>query len=257
MSEERLAEENSRLIRRERLDLAPTKVLGLFVVGSLARRWGVRVTLSRTPGGGVTSRVAIPSALLLLMSPFAEDIGPAHDTDRPGARDADARAALPQLSSADRRPQVPALLAAALPQPRAALPPADADDHRRPETAPLPQRVPQRQHPSADPAAGASQPTARQPAAAEPAAQHSAGEPEDGGSRPLHRRVRGATLHATLGETRGRGAREAPRIVDAEAVRSELDEFEAAVARAHRDSADATAPSTAQQQAGLPEGAEQ
>lgn len=262
MSEERLAEENSRLIRRERLDLAPTKVLGLFVVGSLARRWGVRVTLSRTPGGGVTSRVAIPSVLLLQMSPFTEDIGPAHDTDRPGARDADARAALPQLSAADRRPQAPALLASALPQPRAALPPADADDHRRPGAAPLPQRVPQRQHLSAAPPAGAAQPGAAQPAASQPAAaesaaQHSAGEPEDNGSRPLHRRVRGATLHATLGETRGRGAREAPRIVDAEAVRSELDEFEAAVARAHRDSADATAPTTAQHQAGLPEGAEQ
>ncbi|MFE2429035.1 ATP-binding protein [Streptomyces sp. NPDC059373] len=249
MSEERLAEENSRLIRRERLDLAPTKVLGLFVVGSLARRWGVRVTLSRTPGGGVTSRVAIPSALLLVMSPFAEDTGPAHDTDRPGARDADAGAALPQLSSADPRPPAPTLPASALPQPRAALPAADADadadDHRRAEPAPLPQRVPQRHHAPAD------------PAAAEPAAQHSSGEPEDGESRPLHRRVRGATLQATLGETRERRVPEAPRIADAEAVRSELDEFEAAVERAHRDSADTTAPSNAQHQAGLPEGAEQ
>ena len=34
MSAERLAEENARLIRRERLDLVPTKVLGLFVVGT-------------------------------------------------------------------------------------------------------------------------------------------------------------------------------------------------------------------------------
>lgn len=50
MSAERLAEENARLVRRERLDLVPTKVLGLFVVGSLARHLGLRVTLSRTPG---------------------------------------------------------------------------------------------------------------------------------------------------------------------------------------------------------------
>jgi signal transduction histidine kinase len=251
MSEERLAEENSRLIRRERLDLVPTKVLGLFVVGSLARRWGVRVTLSRTPGGGVTSRVAIPSALLLVMSPFGEDAGPVHDTDRPGARDAHTNAALPQLSSAEPRPPAPALPASAPPQPRPALPPAD--DHRRPEAAPLPQRVPQRQHPSAAPAAA--EPAAQHPA--EHPAEHPAGEPEEGGSRPLHRRVRGATLQATLGETRGRGAGEAPRIADAEAVRSELDDFEAAVERAHRDSADASAPSTAPRQAGLPEGAEQ
>ncbi|MCX4697152.1 HAMP domain-containing protein [Streptomyces sp. NBC_01352] len=71
MSTERLEEENARLIRRERLDLVPTKVLGLFVVGTLARRWEVSVTLSRTPGGGVTAEVAIPSSLLLTMSPVA------------------------------------------------------------------------------------------------------------------------------------------------------------------------------------------
>ncbi len=69
MSAERLAEENARLIRRERLDVVPTKVLGLFVVGTLARRWEVGVTLSRTPGGGVTAEVIIPSSLLLTMSP--------------------------------------------------------------------------------------------------------------------------------------------------------------------------------------------
>ena len=47
---ERLAEENARLTRRERLDLAPTEVLGLFVVGRLARRHGIEVTLDRHPG---------------------------------------------------------------------------------------------------------------------------------------------------------------------------------------------------------------
>ncbi|MEU0068256.1 ATP-binding protein [Streptomyces sp. NPDC006332] len=69
MSAERIAEENARLIRRERLDVVPTKVLGLFVVGALARRWEVDVALSRTPGGGVTAEVTIPSSLLLTMSP--------------------------------------------------------------------------------------------------------------------------------------------------------------------------------------------
>uniref|UniRef100_UPI000A6F3B80 sensor histidine kinase n=1 Tax=Streptomyces griseoruber TaxID=1943 RepID=UPI000A6F3B80 len=68
MSAERLAEENARLVRRERLDLVPTKVLGLFVVGALARRWDVDVTLSRTPGGGVTAEVRIPATLLLTLS---------------------------------------------------------------------------------------------------------------------------------------------------------------------------------------------
>ncbi|MET7477722.1 ATP-binding protein [Streptomyces sp. NPDC005648] len=70
ISADRLAEENARLIRRERLDVVPTKVLGLFVVGTLARRWDVAVTLSRTPGGGVTAEVSVPASLLLAMSPM-------------------------------------------------------------------------------------------------------------------------------------------------------------------------------------------
>lgn len=65
MTPERLDEENARLIRRERLDLVPTKVLGLFVVGTLARRWEIAVTLSRTPGGGVTAEVTVPTSLLV------------------------------------------------------------------------------------------------------------------------------------------------------------------------------------------------
>jgi Nitrate and nitrite sensing/Histidine kinase-, DNA gyrase B-, and HSP90-like ATPase/HAMP domain len=62
---ERLTEENARLARRERLDLAPTEVLGLFVVGRLARRYGVGVTLSPTPGGGVTAAVELPQHMLV------------------------------------------------------------------------------------------------------------------------------------------------------------------------------------------------
>ncbi|MFF1630654.1 ATP-binding protein [Streptomyces sp. NPDC058272] len=69
MSPDRLAQENARLIRRERLDLAPTEVLGLFVVGGLSRRWGIEVVLSRTPGGGVTATVAVPASHLLLTDP--------------------------------------------------------------------------------------------------------------------------------------------------------------------------------------------
>ncbi|SBT48611.1 sensor histidine kinase [Micromonospora auratinigra] len=69
MSEERLAEENARLTRRERLDLAPSEVLGLFVVGRLARRHGWTVDLTPTTGGGVTARLEIPAALLVVRRP--------------------------------------------------------------------------------------------------------------------------------------------------------------------------------------------
>lgn len=59
MSPERMAEENARLARRERLDLVPTEVLGLFVVGRLTRHHGMRVTLAPTPGGGVTAELEV------------------------------------------------------------------------------------------------------------------------------------------------------------------------------------------------------
>jgi hypothetical protein len=65
LSPERLAEENARLTRRERLDLAPSEVLGLFVVGRLARRHGVEVTLTATPDGGVTAWVDLSPVHLI------------------------------------------------------------------------------------------------------------------------------------------------------------------------------------------------
>ncbi|MFD8496484.1 nitrate- and nitrite sensing domain-containing protein [Amycolatopsis sp. NPDC059657] len=64
MTDDRLAEENRRLVERERLELAPTSVLGLFVVGRLARRHGLTVELVPTPGTGITARMVIPPALL-------------------------------------------------------------------------------------------------------------------------------------------------------------------------------------------------
>ncbi|GAA2654692.1 sensor histidine kinase [Paractinoplanes durhamensis] len=64
MPDERLAEEHARIGRRERLDLVPTQVLGLFVVGRLARRHGLDVALQHTPGGGVTVSVQIGGGLL-------------------------------------------------------------------------------------------------------------------------------------------------------------------------------------------------
>ena len=65
LTDVRLVEENARLARRERLDLAPTEVLGLFVVGRLARRHGAVVHLTHTQGGGVTARIAFPRSVLV------------------------------------------------------------------------------------------------------------------------------------------------------------------------------------------------
>ncbi|MET8409498.1 hypothetical protein ABZV34_15625, partial [Streptomyces sp. NPDC005195] len=79
-----------------------------------------------------------------------------------------------------------------------------------------------------------------------PTASGSAPEqPAEGGASPLRRRVRGATLQATTASTRlPREAVTTPnprppawQTADAEAARSEIDEFEEAVLRAERESA--------------------
>ncbi|GAB2934342.1 sensor histidine kinase [Streptomyces heilongjiangensis] len=195
MSAERLAEENARLVRRERLDLVPTKVLGLFVVGNIARHLGLRVTLSRTPGGGVTSTVLIPSTLVWVMSPG--------DAASPPAGRAATVSVLPPKTA------VPAASAVAAP----------TAPERRPvavsTTGDLPRRIP----PRADTAT----------------ADASDGPSPSTTARPLRRRVRGATLATTTTVDRNVPVPRQP--ADADAVRAELDEFEAAVRRAEQDSA--------------------
>jgi hypothetical protein len=78
MNPQRMLEENHRLIERERLDIAPTTVLGLFVVGRLARRHGLQVRLRPTAGGGTTADVAIPAVLLHQSAP-ASAVAQPHD----------------------------------------------------------------------------------------------------------------------------------------------------------------------------------
>ncbi|MGQ5638480.1 MULTISPECIES: ATP-binding protein [unclassified Streptomyces] len=228
MSPERLAEENARMVRRERLDLAPTKVLGLFVVGALARRWSIAVTLTRTPGGGVTAEVTLPASLLLTMSPpsgqgEADTAG--LDRGTPGRApgtpirtvpaDAAARGGpAPARTTQGEDPLVPPGTSPAEDTGRPAPPAADT---------PLPRRIPRR-----EPA-----PEGERAADGVPSDAHASEQAADSAARPLRRRVRGATLHTTAGAARA--VPEAVRIRDAEAERAALEEFEAAVARALHD----------------------
>ncbi|GAA1421719.1 nitrate- and nitrite sensing domain-containing protein [Catellatospora coxensis] len=69
MSEQRLAEENRRLVDTERLDVAPTTMLGLFVVGRLARRHGMSVVLRQGSARGLVAEVVVPSRLVSLAEP--------------------------------------------------------------------------------------------------------------------------------------------------------------------------------------------
>lgn len=223
MSTERLDEENSRLVRRERLDLVPTKVLGLFVVGNLARRSGIRVALSRTPGGGVTGTVWLPASLLLAVDPAGT---PSADTkvDMAGT---EAKAEGGAGTEAEAGAGTEAMDSPAAPEQE---PTAPAPEPAPDSPTPLPVRTPATTH-EGRPAALVSEP---RPALS---------------ARPLRRRVRGATLDMTA-PAADRGAQAARRPVDADAVRSELDEFEAAVRRAEQESAPAPrdpAPSPHQQ----------
>ncbi|MFB7330432.1 ATP-binding protein [Streptomyces adustus] len=252
MSAERLAEENGRLIRRERLDLVPTKVLGLFVVGTLARRWEVGVDLSRTRGGGVTAEVTIPSSLLLTMSAVASG-GPAGTAD-PSRAGASAAMDRPDAASGPR------------PSPSAAPSAGEpADEH----PGALPRRVLRREQDAAD-APGTSAatdatdgPAPRVPAPRAEAAPSAGGADDSGGARPLRRRVRGATLRTTV-DAGQQSARQTAVPDDADAVRSALEEFEAGVERAHQDTASHALPAQPDPSTPhphdpnhLPEGAEQ
>ncbi|MEU0413805.1 sensor histidine kinase [Streptomyces griseorubiginosus] len=261
MSAERLEEENARLIRRERLDLVPTKVLGLFVVGTLARRWEVGVTLSRTPGGGVTAEVTIPSSLLLTMSPVAVAAGaPTAAEAHPEATPAAAPATRPAPTWASDPTPAPDPVRATGPTavrpesgqeaPTGPLPRRTADSEpgvtgaasADGEHAPLPRRVPHRDPAPTGPDASAEPPSPTPPFIPKARAAEAAGTADDpAGARPLRRRVRGATLRTTLGaDVVPKTA--APRPADAEAVRDELDAFEAAVERAHRDTGSHSRP---------------
>jgi signal transduction histidine kinase len=280
MSAERLAEENARLIRRERLDVVPTKVLGLFVVGTLARRWEVRVVLSRTPGGGVTATVEIPSTLLLTMSPV----------DAPEPAPTTSVTAGPEPAAAVSGPVPSAVVApAGVPAEQA---PAGAEDR----ADALPRRLPRhQQHEVGGEAAGdgheradrtESRPpdgtgaldhsgphdraeelppvprprtegTAPAPGGRTPESAHAVAEDAPGAPRPLRRRVRGATLPTTTSDTGRQAASRAPQPADADEVRSALEEFEAAVERANRDAAARTTPHRTHDQNHLQEGAEQ
>jgi signal transduction histidine kinase len=64
MSDDQLDAENRRLVERERLDIAPTQVLGLFVVGRLARRHGLEITLGTNRPTGITVHIDVPGRLL-------------------------------------------------------------------------------------------------------------------------------------------------------------------------------------------------
>ncbi|MEU6371623.1 nitrate- and nitrite sensing domain-containing protein [Streptomyces sp. NPDC046909] len=65
MSPEDLARANARIAGEEVFLVAPTRFLGHYVVGRLARRLGVEVMLSHSPAGGVSALVTLPARILV------------------------------------------------------------------------------------------------------------------------------------------------------------------------------------------------
>ena len=64
MSREQLAKANARLHGEEDFIVAPTRFLGHYVVGQLAKRLGVEVELTVSPVNGIVARLLLPEELL-------------------------------------------------------------------------------------------------------------------------------------------------------------------------------------------------
>jgi signal transduction histidine kinase len=236
MTPERLAEENARLTRRERLDLAPTEVLGLFVVGRLARRHGLRVGLGETPGGGVTAIVDIPARLL------AETLAPMPASSNGGGAQPVSHSPreLAMLSGAsvtlrEGRPwnafaagTRPALVG------RAAVP---AIPRQRSEPAPLPAAPAPMGFAGPGGYGAPSTPGGYGPPSTPGGFGGPSGRGGAHGGRPstLSRRVPGASLAALEGEAAGPRSVPLAAPSSADEVRDSLADFESGIARAMRE----------------------
>ncbi len=75
MTPARMAELNERLSNPPDVNPANTEQLGLFVVGQLARRHGILVTLRHSPYGGTTAVALIPQRLIVEEGPAAITAG--------------------------------------------------------------------------------------------------------------------------------------------------------------------------------------
>jgi len=81
LSEEELADINSRLARPAEFDLANSEQLGLFVVSRLATRHAITVTLRRSAYGGISAILLLPFGVIVL----AEDAYSPAAPEAPGS----------------------------------------------------------------------------------------------------------------------------------------------------------------------------
>ncbi|MFI5958105.1 nitrate- and nitrite sensing domain-containing protein [Cryptosporangium sp. NPDC051539] len=98
MSRQQLAEFNERLAKPPVFDIAVSRMMGLFVVGRLASRHGVKVMLRDGSGGGVLVMITLPSGVLHVTAPSvdAAPVGAVDLGNRPIERIASERLDLPK-----------------------------------------------------------------------------------------------------------------------------------------------------------------
>ncbi len=152
MTEDELAEANERIASPPAFELAPSRYLGLFVVGRLAARYGVAVRLHEADSGGTTARVVLPASVLALApNPAEQPLDPSPAVDHlPDADDAKVIDLRAPAMFAERPPVSPVFE----PAPQPMVPAARATLPRRPngrpvDTAPATEPAPMRGHPAA------------------------------------------------------------------------------------------------------------
>ncbi|GGM66449.1 hypothetical protein GCM10010106_10610 [Thermopolyspora flexuosa] len=134
MSPEELAAANARLRGEQSFLSSPTRRLGLYIVGRLAERLGIRVWLHDSPLAGITARVVLPADLLVrngaagAPAPAAARAGRMVDVPIPSGPGATPRAtdAARPAAEATERETAPAGVAAAAPEPGPAAAPDEA-----------------------------------------------------------------------------------------------------------------------------------
>ncbi|MHB9754676.1 sensor histidine kinase [Streptomyces sp. BYX5S] len=112
-----LAEANVRLSGNASFMAEPTRFLGHFVVGALARKCGIEVRLGEAPAAGVVARVLVPAGLLTEAGATAER--PGESVRGPCAEPAPKSVAAPKLP-VPRTEQRPLAEAGAAPKSRSA-----------------------------------------------------------------------------------------------------------------------------------------
>ncbi|QNS07085.1 sensor histidine kinase [Streptomyces xanthii] len=124
MDSKALAEANVRLSGAAGFMAEPTRFLGHFVVGALARRCGIEVRLGEAPAAGVVARVLIPATLLT--EPTAKDKKKAAKAAAAGRKSADGGRRPVDLPAprAEREPAAHGAGADAAPEPGPAREPA-------------------------------------------------------------------------------------------------------------------------------------